>query len=213
MDEGEGDSFLTAARIAGDLCRRPEVADRWAAESACAGMTVGGLAFHLGSQVTNTVRLVGSAPADHDPIPLVEHYVRAAWVHSDLDAEANVDIRVASDDEAEAGPDALAALVEEQLAQLPQVLAEAEDDVAVFIPWQGWSLSLHDWLVTREMEIVVHSDDLAASVGLETPEFPEPVMTSVLGLLTAVATRRHGQTALVRALSRPQRAPSSVSAF
>jgi uncharacterized protein YrrD len=32
-------------------------------------------------------------------------------------------------------------------------------------------------------------------------------------LLTRVAVRRHGQAALVRALSRPQRAPDSVSAF
>jgi hypothetical protein len=213
MDEAERESFLTAARISGDLSRRPEVAERWTAESACVGMSVGGLAFHLAAQVTNTVRLVAAAPADHDPIPLLEHYVRAAWVHSDLDADVNVDIRTGGDAEAEAGPDALAALVDEQLAQLPEVLAAAEDGAAVFIPWQGWSLSLHDWLVTREMEIVVHSDDLAASVGLETPEFPEPVLTPVLGLLTAVAVRRHGQTALVRALSRPQRAPTSVSAF
>jgi len=32
-------------------------------------------------------------------------------------------------------------------------------------------------------------------------------------LLTAVAVDRHGQAAVVRALSRPQRAPASVSAF
>ena len=35
----------------------------------------------------------------------------------------------------------------------------------------------------------------------------------MFGLLTGVAVRRHGQIALVRALSRPQRAPGSVSAF
>jgi hypothetical protein len=60
---------------------------------------------------------------------------------------------------------------------------------------------------------VVHSDDLAAGIGLETPDFPDPVVADVLGLLTGVAVRRHGQTAMVRALSRPQRAPASVSAF
>jgi hypothetical protein len=38
-------------------------------------------------------------------------------------------------------------------------------------------------------------------------------LLGLLGLLTAVAVERHGQTALVRALSRPQRAPASVSAF
>jgi hypothetical protein len=83
----------------------------------------------------------------------------------------------------------------------------------VLIPWQGWALTVHDWLVTREMEIVVHADDLAASVDLPTPEFPDAVLIPVLDLLTRVAIRRHGQAALVRALSRPQRAPASVSAF
>jgi hypothetical protein len=77
----------------------------------------------------------------------------------------------------------------------------------VLIPWQGWSL------VTRMMEIVVHSDDLAASVELDTPEFPESVITPVLALLTGLAVRRHGATAVVRALTRPQRAPDSVAAF
>jgi hypothetical protein len=39
------------------------------------------------------------------------------------------------------------------------------------------------------------------------------VLAPVLGLLTGVAVRRHGQAPVVRALSRPQRAPESVSAF
>ena len=46
----------------------------------------------------------------------------------------------------------------------------------MLIPWQGWSLTAHDFLVTRLMEIVVHADDLAASVGLPTPEFPDDVL-------------------------------------
>jgi hypothetical protein len=217
MNDAGRDGFLAAARIAADLVRRPEVSERWTEESACAGMTVGGLACHLGSQGTNTVRLVGAGPSAQPPIPLLEHYARAAWVHSGLDAEVNVGIREGSDEVAAAGPEALHDLLDDQLDDqlglLPGVLAEADPEAAVLIPWQGWSLSLTDWLVTREMEIVVHSDDLAASVGLETPQFPEPVVTPVLALLTGVAARRHGQTALIRALSRPQRAPSSVSAF
>jgi hypothetical protein len=212
MDD-ERASFLAAAGIAADLLRRPEVAERWRDESACAGMSVGGLAFHLASQVTNTVRLVGAAAPDDVPIPLLEHYARAAWVHSGLDEEVNVGIREGSDADAAAGPEALGALLDEQLGRLPDVLTEAQPGASVMIPWQGWSLTVHDWLVTREMEIVVHSDDLAASIGVPPPEFPESVVTPVLALLTAIAVRRHGQAAVVRALSRPQRAPSSVSAF
>jgi hypothetical protein len=63
------------------------------------------------------------------------------------------------------------------------------------------------------MEIVVHSDDLAVSIGADTPEFPDDVVSPVLALLTGVAVGRHGATAVVRALTRPQRAPDSISAF
>ena len=104
------------------------------------------------------------------------------------------------------------ALIHDLVPDLDEVLAT--DRVgSVLIPWQGWSLSDDDFLLTRMMEIVVHSDDLAASVGLEAPEFPDEVVVPVLDLLTRLAVRRHGATALVRTLTRPQRAPATVAAF
>jgi hypothetical protein len=59
----------------------------------------------------------------------------------------------------------------------------------------------------------VHSDDLAVSIGVQTPAFPPRVVTPVLGLLTALAVTRHGQTAVLRGLSRRERAPETISAF
>jgi hypothetical protein len=83
----------------------------------------------------------------------------------------------------------------------------------VLVPWQGWSLTAHDFAVTRLMEMVVHSDDLAASIDVPTPEFPAEAVQRVVDLLAGVAAERHGQAAVLRTLSRPQRAPASVSAF
>jgi mycothiol maleylpyruvate isomerase-like protein len=203
--------FTAAAEVAARLVTEPEVAAHWSDESACAGMTVGGLAHHLADQTRNAVRLLEAPARSEEPIQLLEHYRRAAWVHTGLDDDANTSIRDGSNDSAAGGPDALAARVQQDLATLPAALSAAPD--AVHIPWQGWSLTTDDFLVTRLMEIMVHSDDLAASVGLPTPEFATPVVEAVLGLLTSVAVDRHGQTAVVRALSRPQRAPGSVSAF
>ncbi len=213
MEHSERDGVLAAARIAADLVRRPEVAERWTDESACAGMSVGGLAFHLGSQGDLMVRLLQAGPSDLPPIPLAEHYARAAWVSSGPDDDANVGIREGSDELAQSGPDALATLVEARLRALPGVLASVDPDTPILVPWQGWALSAHDFLVSRLMETVVHSDDLAASVGLPTPDFPDAVVTPVLDLLTTLALRRHGATALVRTLARPQRAPATVAAF
>jgi hypothetical protein len=213
MEHSERDAFLAAADIAADLVRRPQVRDRWAEESACAGMSVGGLACHLASQLENTVRLLGAGPSDQSPIPLLDHYSSAGWVRGTVDDEANVGIREGSNTQAEAGPDALLSTVAHRLEELPGALASVSSGIPVLIPWQGWSLTAEDFLVTRMMEIVVHSDDLAASVGVDTPEFPASVITPVLGLLTGVAVRRHGATAVVRGLTRPQRAPDSVAAF
>ena len=213
MEHSERDRFLAAARIAGDLVRRPGVSARWGEESACAGMSVGGLACHLGSQIDLAARLLRAGPSELTPIPLAEHYARAAWVRSGPDDEANVGIREGSDAQAAEGPAVLTALLDRRLAELPAVLDGVGSGDPVLIPWQGWALTAHDFLVTRMMETVVHSDDLAASVDLDTPEFPDEVVAPVLDLLTGLAVRRHGSTALVRTLTRPQRAPGSIAAF
>jgi hypothetical protein len=209
------DGFQASARLACQLAGRPEVAVHWSDESACEGMTVGGLANHLVAQVDIAVALLGGPPSELEPIPVLEHYRRAAWVRSDVDAEANTVIRDAANSEAGTGPDALAARVAGGLARLPDALAAAAapGPDSRLIPWQGWALTAHDLMVTRLMEMVVHSDDLAASVGVDTPQFPDDVVAAVLALLAGVAVERHGQTAVVRALSRPQRAPAHVSAF
>lgn len=208
-------SFVDAARIALDLAATPEVKAAWTAESSCAGMTVGGLAHHLVQQAGHAVRLLELDPVAEPPIPLLEHYARAAWVEAGPDDDANVAVREGADSAAAAGPDDVLAHGRAALERLPAVLHEHHTRIPdqVRIPWQGWSLTTSDFLVTRAMEIVVHADDLASSVGLTTPELPDDVVADVLGLLSGVAVRRHGQAAVVRALSRPQRAPASVSAF
>jgi hypothetical protein len=207
--------FEVSARLACELAGRPEVAERWSEESACEGMTVGGLANHLVAQVSNAVSILGGPPSELAPIPLAEHYRRAAWVRSDLDEQANTGIRDGANHAADAGPEALAARIADGLARLPGALGSAAErrPDSRLIPWQGWALSAHDLMVTRLMELVVHSDDLAASLGVATPQFPADVVGAVLSLLTGVAVERHGQTAVVRALARPQRALGAVSAF
>jgi len=217
MTERVVELFPEVARVAADLVRHPSVAARWADESACAGMTVGGLANHLAGQAANVVLLFAEAASDAAPISVVEHYRRAAWVHTGLDGEANIAVRTSADGYAESGPADLDQRVTADLAALPPTLAPLlageRDPDTVLIPWQGWSLSSADFVLTRTMEVLVHSDDLAASVGVDTPRFPDEAADAVLALLASVAAERHGQAAVLRALSRPQRAAGPVSAF
>ena len=217
MSRGLVDTFPEVARVAADLIRHPEVAARWGDESACAGMTVGGLANHLAAQLANVVLLLAEPAHDADPIPALEHYRRAAWVHAGLDDEVNVDVRTSADGYAASGPADLEERVAADLAGLPDALAPVLEGRrrpdSVLIPWQGWSLTAADFVLTRTMEVIVHSDDLAASVGVETPVFPDVAADAVLALLASVAAERHGQAAVLRALSRPQRSTGAVSAF
>ena len=204
---------LATARAVTGLALSGEVRERWTDESSCAGMTVGGLAHHTVRQVEMLVRLFPDARTDEEPISLVEHYRRAAWANSSLDDEVNTTIRDTDNQRAASGPAELSGHATEQLVGLAAALAAVEDDDAVLLDWQGWALRAEDFAVTRLMEMVVHGDDLAASLDLATPDFPEEAARRVLSLLTEVSVDRHGQTALLRTLSRPQRAPESVSAF
>jgi hypothetical protein len=206
-------AFLEAVDATWVLAASPEVREAWQQESSCVGMTVGGLTHHLLNQPGNTARALRADPGAEAPITIAEHYARAAWVQAGLDDQVNVDIRDGDNARAEAGADAVLAQAREHIEALPALLAQAREPDVVHIPWQGWSLTTADFLTTRMMEMVVHGDDLADSVGLPTPTYPDAVIEPVLQLLTGVAMRRHGQTAVVRALSRPQRAHASVSAF
>ena len=205
--------FVDACHIAFRLASRPEVSEAWDRESSCAGMTVGGLTHHMLGQARNLARFLAQPPTTDSPIALLDHYAGAAWVTAEPEDEANTSIRDEGNEAAEVGRSAVLAEVAPLIDQLPGLLRTPREPDTIFIPWQGWALTTDDFLVTRAMELMVHADDLAASVGLPTPEFPGTVAAHVVDLLGGVAMRRHGQAAVVRALSRPQRAPESVSAF
>jgi hypothetical protein len=213
MESLDRTEFVDACHTVFRLAGRPEVAEAWDTESACAGMTVGGLTHHLLAQVRHVANSLATPATVDAPIPLFEHYARAEWVSAAPEDEANTSIRDGGNDAAALGRDAVLAEIAPLLDRLPELLRTPRDPDTVNISWQGWALTTDDFLVTRSMELVVHSDDLAASVGLPTPAFPDTIIAHVVGLLGGVAMRRHGQSAVVRALSRPQRAPESISAF
>jgi hypothetical protein len=206
------DAFLTATDHVLAIVGRDDVAAAWDEQSALAEWTVGGLSAHLASQPLTAVTLLRADPAT-GPVPLEEHYRRSAWVGASLDAEVNVSIRESSDATAAAGQSQVVAAVEEARAILPDLLAGQPAERAVLIPWSGWSLVRDDFLTGRMMEVVVHGEDVAASVGFEAPRLPDDVLDPVLRLLTHLAVRRHGQGAVVSALTRAERAPRTISAF
>jgi len=206
-------AFLATAEVALDLVRDRSVTARWSQPSALPGFTTGGLAAHLADQITRVDSVLRSQPSPDSAIGLLDHYQRSEWAHSDRDSEVNVAIRERGEQHAETGPDKVAELSSVALEHLRRTLPAEPPDRLVELSWAGWSLTLDDFLVTRIMEMVVHSDDLAVSVGVTTPKLPDDALDATIRLLAAVAARRHGALAVIRAFSRAERAPRSVTAF
>lgn len=203
--------FPVAASVALDLIRRREVRERWLMASALPKMSVGALACHLGRQVTRAAELLPTA-TDVAPLECVEeHYHRAAWVMSTSPDDASND-RSTDDAEAVLGLAALADRSAEALEEVRCLLVARDAADVVLIPWQGWSLRRDDFLLTRMLEIVVHTDDLALSVDVRTPEFPAEVFAPVRDLLVRLAVKRHGQSRVIGALSRSERT-QTIAAF
>ena len=172
-----------------------------------------GLAGHLAHQVLTVPAVLSNDVPDGSLIRLLDHYSSVTWRTAGVDDEINVGIREQGEQHAADGPTALAERVAGVAAELAAVLPAESAGRVVFLPWWPWSLRLDDFLVTRMMELAVHSDDLAYSVDTDPPELPEAVLEPVLGLLTALAVRRHGQPAVLRALSRAERAPDRINAI
>jgi hypothetical protein len=207
------EDFLAAARSAAGLLREPAVAAAWGEPSALPEFTVGGLGGHLAYQVFAVQHMLAAPPAEEPTISLPDHYGRLPWIGAPLDADVNVGIRRGGEEIGAAGPEALVSRVDSAIAELADRLP-GTDPRPVHLPfWGAWSLTLDDLLITRTMELAVHSDDLAVSVGVVTPELPQTAVDSVIDLLSRVAVRRHGATAVLRALSRAERAPASIAAF
>lgn len=209
--DGLDAAFLSAASTSLHLVRSREVADRWTEPSALPKMSVGALACHLGRQ---SVRVAEVLPVATHLAPLGsadEHYRAAPWVRTTSPDDPPND-RTADDAEAELGAAALDRRATHALGSVRDLLTAGAARDVVLVPWQGWSLRRDDFLLTRLVEIVVHTDDLAVSVGTPTPTFTPDAFTPVVELLARLAAARHGQSAVISALARKERA-RTISAF
>ncbi|MEU6266735.1 maleylpyruvate isomerase N-terminal domain-containing protein [Saccharopolyspora shandongensis] len=205
------EAYLQAAASTAAVLGDPAVAAAWDRPSALAEFSVRGLAGHLASQVLFVPRVLAAAEPEEEPVPLLGYYAKSEWIGADVNAEVNVRLREMGEGLATEGAAALVAEVDSVVRDLRSALPATPEDRAV--AFSRRVLSIDDFLITRMMEIAVHSDDLASSVGIATPELPSEVYDPVLALLSQLAVRRHGQTAVLRALSRAERAPATIAAI
>ncbi|MDG6107834.1 maleylpyruvate isomerase N-terminal domain-containing protein [Dactylosporangium aurantiacum] len=204
-------AFLDTAEVAAALVRSPAVDERWAAPSALPGFTVGGLARHLANQVTRTLTLLADPPGE-SAIPVLDHFTGAGWVTSGAGSADNAAIlRRSEDAAAQTSAAVLADEVDAALAELRTVVPAQHPDRVVDLG--RWGLAVDDFLLTRLLELVVHTDDLAVSLDVPTPDLPAAATDATVQLLARLAVWRHGPLPVLRALTRQERAPGSVAAL
>jgi hypothetical protein len=205
-------AVVRAVDAIADLVALPTVAAAWESESALPGMTVGGLTCHLVSQPECAVEFLTSPPPPRaETVSLMDYFAGVDWLAAGVDEPENTSIRDDFNEMAEPGASDSLAIFERSRAALAGAITAAGP--TTYVPWQDCCLQLDDFLVVRLLEIVVHADDLAASLDLPTPQFDPEILDPVLGLMAALAQRRHGQDSVVRVLARAERSAGPISAF
>ena len=197
-------AYLDGARSAVRLLASPEVARRWRAPSVLGGMSVGDLAGHLARSILQVEWFLDAPVNEHTRVDAVTYYARLLGT-TDPDSDLNVGVRRRSAETASEGADAVSSQVEEVLARLEtRLLGEpANRDVEV-AHRPGEVMTLDDYLRTRCVELAVHIDDLAHSSDDPTLA-PSTTVSLAVDLLVSAARERHGDRAVLLALTRQER--------
>jgi hypothetical protein len=192
------------------LLRSRVARDRWAEPSASEHWSIGGLAGHLARSAFNLERAIdrrrGGGPA-HDA---VTYY--AASPAQPPGSLIGKRIRELGDQEAAGGAAALAARFAASTARLRESALPL--GAATTVEMFGKLLPIDECATACLVELVVHADDLAVSLELEPVAFSEPAVDLVVVTLSRIARRRHGDLAVIRAMSRPERSRTTgISVF
>ena len=212
------EAFLEASLYAGSVLASDAVRLAWADPSALEMMTVGDIGGHMflvvrrvGKRLESAHEADGQAPASgQDP---ASGQAGWAWTRvyttADLELPEHRQVRVDGAHVAAWGWEEVHNAYNARVRYVGELLRlglPAATGVA------GHDLPFSAYLATRVVELVVHTDDLICSVGLGgTP--PNLALTTALDALVDGSRSVHGDLAVLRALSRPERAPGHISVF
>lgn len=200
--------YLATVDAVRPLLDHPELDKRWASPSSLERMTVGELTAHLARAVTI---VPGYLETDGDP-PLRDAagYILALFPEADNhpDSDLSIAVRQRASTDAGPGPESVRDSWDRARADLGDRLSTVEADKTIAV--RGSSMAVDDYLQTRMVELVVHGDDLADSLGVPPPEFPPAITDVVLDCLVALASRRADPLSVIRAMTRTERGDPEV---
>ena len=198
--------FVETALAAQTLLFEPALAERFDQPSALAEFPVRGLAGHLLRALTSVEGYL-DAPGPETgatPVSPAGYYAAVAAAGGDVGSELNRAVRQRGLEQAAGTAGELALAWGDTAARLADRL-EREPAGRLVRVFGDMVLTLDDYLVTRLVELVVHADDLAASLAVPPPPLPAAATGLVIATLVEVARIRHGDAAVLRALARRER--------
>ena len=198
-------AFLDAASTAVQLLERGELAERWQQDSVLPQFAVAALAGHLLRGMTTVEQYLDGPEPDGAGISAASYFhtvIRSA----DISDPAQQAIRGRGAEAAAGGPAALASEARAALGRLSPRLSEMDAGRHLRVAG-GLVMTLDEYLRTRVVELVVHADDLAASLRVELAPPRPATCTVAIDVLVGVARIRHGDLAVLRALARRERDP------
>jgi Mycothiol maleylpyruvate isomerase N-terminal domain len=194
--------YVATCQASLEVLSEPPVAIRWHDASALADFTVGGLAGHLARSTCQVEWFLDADEPTGEPITAVEYYARLQGV-GDPASELNLGVRARGDEVGASGPAAVIVLVRDTIDRLMHRLPNEPDTrlVSAF----GRTLRLDEYLRTRLVELTVHIDDLAVSVGVQPPQVPAEAYARAIATLVAVGRHKYGDLEVLHALTRRER--------
>lgn len=199
------DPFLETAEVFIDLLSSDDVLERWDLPSALEGMDVSALAGHTARAVLTLTHYLNQ-PGTGDPMDAVA-YLLTVSDEEDLESRFHEEIRSRAVAEAASGRDALAESAMQALTQLRTRLPATDRRMIVSV-LGGMSIRLDEYVSTRLIELVVHLDDLAASLDRQPPQVSDDALAQVSNVLSTAANVKHGAWAVIRAFTRRERVPA-----
>lgn len=187
------------------LERRAALEERFEAPSALAEFSVRGLAGHLRRAMT-VVETYLDQPVTGDGAEALSAAAYYAGMPADRDPASDFN-RAIRQRGLEAAPGRADDFPLEWADTAAQVISRLEREPAdrLVQVYGGLVMALDDYLVTRLVELVVHADDLAVSLDVPAPALTPAATGLVIATLVDVGRLRHGDTAVVRALTRRER--------
>lgn len=203
------EALFDAADLAVGVLASEAVDRRWDEPSAVEGFSVGGLAAHISATVRFLeVALDEPMPDSPNEVSLVGFYgANRIDGEEDRQQDLHVLIRGHAEDRARHGAESVHGRFVKLVSRLRDRLEGAPPDRLVpVLRVPAGVTSLETYVKTRVVELAVHSDDLATSVGLPDVLIPPAAAKVVIDVCVELARARTSDLEVIRALTRAERA-------